>query len=50
MFPYKTSFILDRKSKQALYLQLANQFIQYIKTQKLHQKQSYQEVELWPNC
>ncbi len=31
MFPYKTSFHLDRKSKQALYLQLANQFIKLIK-------------------
>lgn len=35
MFPYKTSFKLDRKSKQALYLQLSNQFIVFIKEQKL---------------
>ncbi|PQJ77678.1 PLP-dependent aminotransferase family protein [Polaribacter porphyrae] len=35
MFPYKTSFTIDRKSKQALYLQLANQFIQLIKERKL---------------
>jgi GntR family transcriptional regulator/MocR family aminotransferase len=35
MFPYKTSFHLDRKSKQALYLQLSNQFIELIKAQKL---------------
>ena len=35
MFPYKTSFSLDRKSNQALYLQLANQFIQLIKDRKL---------------
>jgi len=35
MFPYKTSFKIDRKSKQALYLQLANQFIQLIKERKL---------------
>ena len=35
MFPYKTSFFLDRKSKQALYLQLSNQFIQLIKERKL---------------
>ena len=35
MFPYKTSFNLDRKSKQALYLQLANQFIILIKERKL---------------
>lgn len=35
MFPYKTSFILNRKSKQALYLQLSNQFIQLIKERKL---------------
>lgn len=35
MFPYKTSFKLNRKSKQALYLQLANQFIQYITDGKL---------------
>jgi len=31
VFPYKTSFHLDRKNKQALYLQLANQFITLIK-------------------
>lgn len=30
MFPYKTSFYLDRKSKRPLYLQLANQFIHLI--------------------
>mgnify|MGYP000153256295 CR=1 FL=1 len=35
MFPYKTSFKLDRKSKQGLYLQLANQFIDLIKERKL---------------
>ena len=35
MFPYKTSFHLDRNSHQALYLQLANQFIQLIKERKL---------------
>ena len=35
MFPYKTSFQLDRKSKQALYLQLSNQFIRLIKERKL---------------
>lgn len=35
MFPYKTSFKIDRKSKQALYLQLANQFITLIKARKL---------------
>lgn len=31
MFPYKTSFFLDRKSGSALYLQLSHQFIHYIK-------------------
>lgn len=35
MFPYKTSFLLNRKSKQPLYLQLANQFIELIKERKL---------------
>ncbi|CAL2092409.1 PLP-dependent aminotransferase family protein [Tenacibaculum sp. 190524A02b] len=35
MFPYKTSFNLNRQSNQALYLQLANQFIQYITDGKL---------------
>ena len=35
MFPYKTSFQLDRNSQQALYLQLANQIIQFIKDQTL---------------
>lgn len=35
MFPYKTSIRLDRKSHQALYLQLANQIIQLIKCQTL---------------
>ena len=35
MFPYKTSFQLDRKSKEALYLQLSNQFINLIKEGKL---------------
>lgn len=35
MFPYKTSIQLDRKSNQALYLQLANQIIQFIKDQTL---------------
>lgn len=35
MFPYKTSVQLDRKSSQALYLQLSNQIIQLIKDQTL---------------
>ncbi|KGL63025.1 PLP-dependent aminotransferase family protein [Polaribacter sp. Hel1_85] len=35
MFPFTTSFQLDRKSKQALYLQLSNQFIVLIKDRKL---------------
>ena len=35
MFPYKTSIQFDRKSNQALYLQLANQIIQFIKNQTL---------------
>ncbi|WP_288956567.1 PLP-dependent aminotransferase family protein [uncultured Polaribacter sp.] len=35
MFPYKTSFQIDRKTNQALYLQLSNQFIQLIKERKL---------------
>jgi len=35
VFPYKTSFQLDRKSKQALYLQIANRFIDLIKQGKL---------------
>lgn len=35
MFPYKTSIYLDRKNKQALYLQLANQCITLIKERKL---------------
>lgn len=35
MFPYKTSIKLNRKSKQALYLQLSNQIIQLIKNQVL---------------
>lgn len=35
MFPYKTSFKIDRKSKKALYLQIANQFITLIKERKL---------------
>lgn len=35
MFPYKTSFQLDRKSKESLYLQLSNQFINLIKEGKL---------------
>ena len=38
MFPYKTSFNLDRKGSQSLYLQLSNQFIQIIKEQKLKPK------------
>ena len=38
MFPYKTSFKIDRKSKPALYLQLANQFIVLIKEKKLAPK------------
>lgn len=35
MFPYKTSIQFDRKSNQPLYLQLANQIIQFIKSQHL---------------
>ena len=35
MFPFKTSFQLNRKSKKALYLQLSNQFIELIKDRKL---------------
>ncbi|MBA6155062.1 PLP-dependent aminotransferase family protein [Tenacibaculum sp. S7007] len=35
MFPYKTSLILNRKSKEPLYLQLSNQFINLIKEGKL---------------
>ncbi len=35
MFPYKTSIVLHRNHKQALYLQLANQFIKLIKDRKL---------------
>ncbi|TYP97006.1 GntR family transcriptional regulator/MocR family aminotransferase [Tenacibaculum adriaticum] len=35
MFPYKTSFLLNKSEKQPLYLQLANQFIKYIKEGKL---------------
>ncbi len=35
MFPYSTSIQFDRKSSQALYLQLSNQIIQFIKSQKL---------------
>lgn len=35
MFPYKTSIIFDRQSNQPLYLQLANQLIQLIKSQQL---------------
>ncbi len=35
MFPYKTSLIVDRKSGKAIYLQLANQIIQFIKNQTL---------------
>ena len=38
MFPYKTTLKLNRKSKQALYLQLSNQFMDLIKTQKLPPK------------
>lgn len=38
MFPYKTSLYLDRQSSQALYIQLSNQFIQFIKDQKLPTK------------
>ena len=33
MFPFKTSIQLDRKSNQALFLQLSNQIIQLIKNQ-----------------
>lgn len=35
MFPYKTSFKIDRSSSKALYLQLANEFITLIKERKL---------------
>mgnify|MGYP000672252065 CR=1 FL=1 len=35
MFPNKTTFKLDRQSKQALYLQLSNTFIKLIKSRKL---------------
>ena len=35
MFPFKTSIQFDRKSNQALYLQLSNQIIQLIKNQTL---------------
>ncbi|MCZ4408530.1 PLP-dependent aminotransferase family protein [Cryomorphaceae bacterium 1068] len=35
MFPYKTSIRLDRASKQPLYLQLSNQFIDLIKDRTL---------------
>jgi len=38
MFPYKTSFQLKRKGAQSLYLQLANQFIIFIKDRKLPPK------------
>ena len=38
MFPYKTSFSLDRKSNQALYIQLSNQFIDLIKVNTLPPK------------
>jgi GntR family transcriptional regulator/MocR family aminotransferase len=38
MFPYKTSFRLDRKSNQALYIQLSNQIIELIKANKLPPK------------
>ncbi|APG64175.1 hypothetical protein LPB136_01795 [Tenacibaculum todarodis] len=38
MFPFKTSFTLDRKISKPLYLQLSNQFIQLIKEQKLPPK------------
>lgn len=35
MFPYKTSFLLDRSAHEPLYLQLSNQFIGYIKEGKI---------------
>ena len=38
MFPYKTSFILQRNQGSPLYLQLANQFIELIKSHKLPPK------------
>lgn len=38
MFPYKTSISLDRKSNQALYLQLAKQLIELIKENRLPPK------------
>lgn len=38
MFPYKTTFSLNRKERQPLYLQLANQFIKLIKNHQLPPK------------
>ena len=38
MFPYKTSILLDRKSNQALYLQLSKQLIDFIKENRLPSK------------
>ena len=38
MFPYKTSLVVNRNSKQALYLQLSNRFIKLIKDRKLPPK------------
>lgn len=38
MFPYKASIEFDRKSNQALYIQLSNQIIQLIKDQTLAPK------------
>ncbi|MGB7395318.1 MAG: PLP-dependent aminotransferase family protein [Pricia sp.] len=38
MFPYKTSIQLDRNSDHALYLQLSNQIIQFIKNRTLAPK------------
>lgn len=35
MFPYKTTIQLDRKSNQALYIQLSNQLIKLIKSNRL---------------
>ena len=35
MFPYKTSFKIDRNNSQPIYLQLSNQFIYFINEGKL---------------
>ncbi|MBL4643604.1 MAG: aminotransferase class I/II-fold pyridoxal phosphate-dependent enzyme, partial [Flavobacteriaceae bacterium] len=38
MFPYKTSILLDRSSRQSLYLQLSKQIIELIKENRLPSK------------